>query len=450
MNTTLISVGLLFFLNPCVWLWDVLPDFIGAFLIMLGMKKIIFLDADTEGVYRKLWRVALLSAAKIGVSVLFAGAAEGLDLLLSTSFVVLELIILIPAMSAVLRMLDSFQTRYCDTNSTIPESKFSKVSVIIAVYSTFRLIIGILPETTILLSGSKYGDVVSGDGRYYPSDSKWALYILAAGICTIFFVIVLVVMFRAFSKYRKDKATPVAVVEAAEKKKAEDVARWHAKKWAIVRIPFVASAALSIFLFIDGVDYLPKVIASLVIASLSLMYANGVFERILSVVTNLLLAASSVLSNMRLAAFFNEYHDETVLVWNDEALAEYRTITVLLIIEAALLFASLMLMTEIIIRAKKRQSEECHITEKEMKRLKRGMLKYRIAFSVSSLAAAAFPLIRPEIPGLAMVLVTATGIAAAIVSALVELDIFQASSGIADDLAQGALNYMRAKNIRKR
>ena len=78
------------------------------------------------------------------------------------------------------------------------------------------------------------------------------------------------------------------------------------------------------------------------------------------------------------------------------------------------------------------------------------MLKYRIAFSVSSLAAAAFPLIRPEIPGLAMVLVTATGIAAAIVSALVELDIFQASSGIADDLAQGALNYMRAKNIRKR
>ena len=47
-NLSLIFAGLLFFFNPCVNMLDLLPDFIGAILIITGLSKMYMYNANFE------------------------------------------------------------------------------------------------------------------------------------------------------------------------------------------------------------------------------------------------------------------------------------------------------------------------------------------------------------------------------------------------------------------
>lgn len=424
MSLVLIILGIAFMLNPVVWAWDVLPDFIGAFLVILGIRKIIFLNEDTDRLYSALWHVAIISIVKTVVSVSLYGVSGGEKIIVSIVFATLEGIYLIPAIARTFRTLDSLQGRYCDPSANVPDSRFGTVSVVLVIYSVIRLVIGFLPEVVEILPNNKYGSVLS-EGRYYPSDSKWALYILSAGVTLVLAIAPVVIMIRGASRYGKDKTTPSAAVAAAEADKAADIPVWYAKRWRKVRVPFAAAFFFSIFLFFDGIDYLPKAVAATLLCVLSVMHSKGVFEKILAVVANALLAAFSFILNSRLSAFFLEYSDESVTLWDDEAKADYNVITVIMVITVALLFASSLLATEMIKREKIRQLNEDGHSSKEMKTFKKRMLIFRLSLVLPAAAGSAYPFLRPELPGLAIALILATGIASFMLSAFyVEFDIF--------------------------
>lgn len=421
MNTVLIALGLIFFLNPVVWLWDFLPDFIGAFLVMYGIRKIVLLNEETEYLWRRMWRVALVGAAKPVLGYLFYGTEGGVKMILSIVAAAMEFIILIPAIRGILTCLDELQSRYCDPDLTTPSSKFSSLIIFLTVFTVFRLVVGFLPETAEIVSNGRFGSVIANDGRYYPSDSKWMLYILAAAVTFVPFIVAVVLVIKNFKRYRADRATPQNALAAAEAAKADDIVFWNSKKWRLERTPFIASAFLCIFLFVDGIDFLPKAVAALVITAMTVIHSKSVFERVIAVVGGAALAVSSVLANMRLSAFFSEYHSEEVSLWDEAAAADYKVITVLLIIQAALLFVTFLLMTEFIRRSKLEELKEYGFTS-TIKIFKRQMLALRISTVLPLAAAVAYPILRPANPDLALPILILTGAVVVVFAVRVDFD----------------------------
>ena len=409
MNTVLITLGLVFLMNPVIWLWDVLPDFLGAFLIMFGMRKIVLLYDETEILWRRMWRVVFISSAKVALSFLVGGAEGGVKLITSLAFTAFEIIFLLPAVVGTVGLAEKLQERFCDATAETPPSRLPSLTVFLSVYTVIRLVVGFLPECAELIASGRFGNVITGDGKYYPSDSKWMLYIVAAGLTSVLFVIALIMTIRAFKRYAADRATQVAAIGAAEKVKQSDVTYWNARKWALVRNPFIISALVSTFLFIDGIDFFPKIIAAIIICALTLMHSQGLLERALAVVGAVALGCLSVISNSRLSDFFMEYNSETVILWSDTAKEEYTVITVLVIIEAALTFAMMLLMTELMKRARLCEFGDSSSEKSASKKFRRQMLLMRLAMILSLGAAVAYPLLRPYYPDFAFPLVMTTG-----------------------------------------
>lgn len=419
MNTVLIALGLIFLLNPVVWIWDVMPDFIGAFLIMLGMRKIVLLSEDTENLWRRMWRIAIISAAKVSLSFLLVGAEGGVKLITSLVFTSLELIFLLPAVTGTVGLCEKLQERFLDETVPHPDSRLPSLMVFLSVYTVIRLIVGFLPEIAELISTGRFGNVISGDGKYYPSDSKWMLYVVAAALTAVFFVVAFIMTVKAYKRYGQDKMTPVSATETAEADRALDVTYWNARRWKLVRTPFIAAALLCIYLFIDGIDFFPKIIGAAVICALTVMHSNSVLERALAVVGAAALGATSLIANSRLSDFFMEYNSEQAVLWSDSAKSLYTTITVLIIIEAALTFALTLLMTELIIR---RRVGEIGEKTKMVKKFKLQMLALRIASFLAMCALAAYPFLRIYSPTFAVPAVIATGSLVFALSIFVDFD----------------------------
>ena len=81
MSIFLIVTGLIFLLNPCVMMIDVLPDFIGAILIMIGIRKVAFISESCEKLNDRLWVVMLLSLLKLSLSFFMRNARSDVQLL---------------------------------------------------------------------------------------------------------------------------------------------------------------------------------------------------------------------------------------------------------------------------------------------------------------------------------------------------------------------------------
>ncbi len=95
MSMILIATGLIFLLNPCILMLDLLPDFIGAILIMIGIRKVAFISESNERLNDRLWIVMLVSLLKLSLSVLLRNANSDIRLTVYFIFTVAELILLI-------------------------------------------------------------------------------------------------------------------------------------------------------------------------------------------------------------------------------------------------------------------------------------------------------------------------------------------------------------------
>ncbi|MBR6917341.1 MAG: hypothetical protein IKN38_04075, partial [Clostridia bacterium] len=116
MSIVSLAVGIVFLLNPCVWLWDVLPDFIGAAIIIFGIRKIAFMSDATEKIFNGAWKVALISVIKCALGIILYGTPGMTKLLLSFIFTVAELAFAVRLISDLFSTLDILQIRYKSTD----------------------------------------------------------------------------------------------------------------------------------------------------------------------------------------------------------------------------------------------------------------------------------------------------------------------------------------------
>ena len=438
MSIPLITAGFILLLNPCVWLWDIFPDFIGAILILIGMKKAAFINDTSERMNVDLLTISVISALKLALAVLFRNDPGMTKLLSSFIFALLEAIYLIKLFKGSFSLFELLQMRFCDQRETTPFVSMESTGKMLSIYTVCRLVVGFLPEISEF-SSKNYNPKVD-DGRM---GAKWMLYLMAAAVTVIAFVIVSLLLIKAMKRFSSDRATIDNSAQAVEDMKRADVSEWYSKKWKFYKYIFVAGFLFSIFLYIDWIDYFPKVIAAVLFCILTVYCSKNAFERILATVVNALLSVSSVISALAISAFKNNgeylasltqtvnYDNETVTERNDtrlrlllernpDAKADYFKITVLLIIVALLFFASVMLMTEFVKRRRTAELVETNRKEARIKKFKREILLLRLFATGAAASALAYPLLRPYFPEIYVFLIV-FGVASAVMSHYTDL-----------------------------
>ncbi len=107
-----IGAGIFFLLNPVVGVYDVLPDFIGCFLIMLGIRDVAYM-IEKFGISRRWFMyAAALSLVRFVVSFMNVESQHTLPLTIAFSFAVVEMIVYIPAFKALFAGFDYAAMRH--------------------------------------------------------------------------------------------------------------------------------------------------------------------------------------------------------------------------------------------------------------------------------------------------------------------------------------------------
>ena len=164
-----VFLGLAFFFNPYFAVVDVLPDFIGAFIVCLGLSRLALLHPTLREARNGFLKVAAADAVKnLGLLVIFGlgtDAEQPIALLIAAfAAAILELLFLIPAIRALFDGLYSLASHYdCKALYADADSGISRTDLmhrLTVIFLVVRETVCLLPEFTALTTSSF-------------SDSRW-------------------------------------------------------------------------------------------------------------------------------------------------------------------------------------------------------------------------------------------------------------------------------------
>lgn len=420
MNCFAVCLGFLFFLNPCVGTVDIMPDFVGALLILYGTKKISFVSDRVEGVLPKLWGMVAVSIVKT-VLMLFSGSFGGsTQVLLTFAFSVVEGILLLNVTGALSDGLESLKIRY-GTNFTAgdslsesdpsahggrPEKKkrrrkaeekfnISKFKLPICAYTVFRLVMCFLPEATELRISKDNG---AETGVEALSEFKGLLYTLIIPIVCIFTVFAVIRVIKTFKLYGADKQMLKGFDDAFEQDEKSYPMRHKRRRLKTAYVMLMISTVASVYFYADNKDLIPKVLAAAAFAVLIGFFGKDLKEKLTGFVSCGALAVSSGVYYHFSKVYFLEFTEENAM-WLDGAAELYRPLCIASVIEAALHLWVILFATVLIKRAVLQiysSVDDPETSEKKIKKFKLQMLFFRTVALLFCVAAAIYAPLRPS------------------------------------------------------
>lgn len=150
--------AIIFLVNPCLNVVDVLPDFFGYLFLLRGISKWADLCLAMRGAVANISRLRWFMLLKI-VSIFLLTLDKGMPVLLTFSFAVIELIYLLPAIGKIFDGMDYFATRF---DSKSPTVNVSSVRSITYIFFIGKAALTLLPELCSLSSFEYSGLVTAG------------------------------------------------------------------------------------------------------------------------------------------------------------------------------------------------------------------------------------------------------------------------------------------------
>ena len=252
--------GIVFIMNPNLNIIDILPDFIGALLIMKGLYNVSQIYPQFNDSLEYFRKFAIISVLKtVSLPVIFIISATEITWLLLLSFVFGCLEIFYGLMS----FSTLFEGFYYSAQRGAGESVFvgyDKIKTFTLVFVCFKPLASILPEFTSL-SSEDYGTVtdtgvVSYAGLRLPLMVMFFILALAVGIVWYIFM----------RKYLKRVfADDEYMSSLCEKyyRYSEDSPQLVERRTVFSALMlFVASAVCSLELKLDGINYIPHMLGA--------------------------------------------------------------------------------------------------------------------------------------------------------------------------------------------
>ena len=258
-NCSLIIIGLFFFINPNYGVLDVLPDFIGATLLLFGFLHFADIDDRAKSAQKALLVLAFVNAAKY-VSLLLLLDAEGTvwRLIFTFCFSVGEGVLFAYGMA---KFFDAivYQSMRHDCDRFLSGFSTAKsMTVLIAILKNF---LALLPELTAL--SSEYGNVEAGGASSADTAAFVfkALTFLNLLIVTIYGIGWFLYMVRYFRALRQERSFLVTLEEQYERDVGShrEVLTYNALKTA--GMLFFTGLIFALPLWLDGLDFLPDFVS---------------------------------------------------------------------------------------------------------------------------------------------------------------------------------------------
>ena len=147
MKRIYLIISAIFLFNPVLSNLDVLPDFIGYFLIMLALSQATYTNENAQDAYNSARKLLIISIAKTFSLLLVSSTDVTMSLLLSFSFMIIELIFGIPFILKLFNYLSKLALS-CDNGKEAENC--TKISYFTIAVTIARLVIAMLPDLTAL------------------------------------------------------------------------------------------------------------------------------------------------------------------------------------------------------------------------------------------------------------------------------------------------------------
>jgi len=197
-----IIAGLVFFFNPSINVIDLLPDFVGCLLIILGLSKLSYLSPalnDAKSGFLKMFAVYLGKFVSMFILIPVPEKEYVWKLIFVFVFAVLEGIFLFRAFEDLFNGVSYLSTK-CDHKAFYHD--LSNVRSITYVFLGARMVLNLLPELTYLFSEENSGKVTAWQ------TGQTTQYYGILMLVNLFFVTILGIVFLSmvlpyFSRLRK-------------------------------------------------------------------------------------------------------------------------------------------------------------------------------------------------------------------------------------------------------
>ncbi len=256
MELTLIIAGLVFLCNPMIAILDILPDFIGIGLILLGLNRLSAISPKLDD-SRPYFRYMLLTSLARLVVFFASNTFDGtMTLSITLVFAVIEFGLAMMAMPALYEGLSFLNIRYSGSAKETPE--FKTVSI---VFFAIRGFLSLLPMLGLVMTNPDDELITSPDQVM----SDWSEYTLILTIVNvvitlIFAIFWMVIVTGYIGKLSKDNSFTKEVNAAYEQKKRDFPEFFTRRTLLYTMVLMNIGAFFLIDLIGDGINIIPDFI----------------------------------------------------------------------------------------------------------------------------------------------------------------------------------------------
>lgn len=356
MGFGLISAGLIFLFNPNFNVIDIIPDFIGLWLVCAGLTKLAQINADLMEARSLFFKLSIVELAKF-FSILFMSSQDPTRyLLMSFVFGVIECILFTLCVRSFFIGIDNLGMRfssktvlatYTKKKGRVTKDVSTRLRVYMIVFFYLRTAFAILPEVTELQD-----DSIISNYRIVFSAFKGIFYGFGSIIVIILGIIYIKRVSSFFLGCRKDKpfidALEVSYASFLKINKNYQVSR----VMKLVLILYAGAAILTYNPTDDGLIEIPLVLCGIVLIVMSVFLASLNKKSLWAIIPAVAVSILSVIDFVKKDAFYTgNTKFEDVFHGVDSAMEQYSVINNLALVEYVLIFAAFIFLTNVIMKS---------------------------------------------------------------------------------------------------
>lgn len=349
-----LGAGLCFLFNPNINVFDILPDFIGLWIVCAALKKLSQINSDISESRRRFFELSLVELAK-SVSFMFISANDPTGyLLFAFVFGVVECILFTLAARELFIGVENLGMRHSSVAvlATKPARKgkvardvSTRLEGFMLVFYYIRTLCAVLPEFTELQS-----DTVILNRRIILSQFKGIFYLLGGLIVTVLGIIYIKRVVAFFNSCRRDKPFIASLGTAYDGFLSVNKNYAVSGRMKLVLVMYAAAVLSTYNPTDDGLIKLPLFICGALLIVISILLTRRSKRALVALPFSGVMCVLSVIDFIKKDAFYSDNTKFEDIFHINEAWDAYLPINNLALIEYILLIVAFGVISSVIFR----------------------------------------------------------------------------------------------------
>lgn len=354
MGFGLISIGFVFLFNPNINIIDVIPDFIGLWLICIGLTKIAQINADLMEARGLFFKLSIVELGKFASILLLDSQDATRYLLLAFIFGIIECILFVLAIRSFFIGVENLGMKFSSKSvlasyekktlkGKVKKDVSTRVSVTMIAFFFVRTICAIFPEFTELQD-----DSIISYKRVIYSNFKGIFYLLGIIIVVVFAVIYLKRTLSFFGSIRKDKDF-IDTLKSSYNDFLTVNRNYHVSRiMKLVLVLYAIGAILTYSPTDDGLIKIPLILTAVTLIAISVCLSSVNKKALYAIIPAAITAVLSVIDFIKQDNFYVDNTKFEDVFHIETARESFNVISNLALVEYILIFVAFLYLTNLI------------------------------------------------------------------------------------------------------